>query len=726
MPDTVLHRIAMPAISDDPRSVWHRTLDALVIAAVSAFAVLFAIALTHEIGRVAAIWLVNGFILATMLRNPPERGPEIIAAGLIGMAAAFLTVGYEIWLTSVYLLCNVSEIVLVMGALTRLCPDGCRDLTLGKNLPIFTVVALLTPIPGTVLGAIVTDYANTGEWADVAVTWYTADLLGLVTLIPLRLTLQREHLAELAGAPLRRQSFALFTALAAVLMFSFTGNGEPRLFLIFPMLIFIAFRLGFAGATIAVAMTAAVAFCALIMEMGPLDLLHGSARQRVFMVQVFLALATLTSLQVAASLAERRRLLAALKDSEAALVDALDKAESGSRAKTDFLTNMSHELRTPLTAVIGIADNLLRENASYSPDQVRRMHEMQRDAGETLLGLITGILDFERIESGAVRIEHAPFAPDDIAEQCREMMVPLAARKDLALTVEFGESVPGWILGDAFKLRQVLTNLLGNAVKFTPEHGAVSLTITADDTHIRYAVRDTGIGIDPDRIPAIFDRFTQAHPTTGRRFGGSGLGLAISQRLATAMGGTLEAKSLPGVGSTFTLSLPLTPDPLNGAGADEDEVAPDPVRHHRILLVEDTAIIREVMKAMLTSAGHTVDEAEDGAQAVAAAREAPYDLILMDLQMPVLDGLTATRTIRDDPTHPAQGVPIIAVTANAVAGEESLCRQAGMDGFVTKPVGWDNLFATIADVTASRVANLPSTGLPGIADHPYVDIREAD
>jgi signal transduction histidine kinase/ActR/RegA family two-component response regulator len=683
-------------------SPFRHGLRLLGFAAVSAVCVFAAIALTRETGRVAAIWLVNGFTVAALLKGPKGDEKATLIAAVLGMTVAFLLVGYNPALSAFYVLCNLLEIGLMMAGLNRFCPDGCRDLTQGRNLPIFTAISLAVPIPGACIAAVITDYVDTGEWLDVAITWYCADVLGLVTLIPLAVTLQRDQVAALMNRGVRSESLALFCALSAVLIFSFASTTEPRMFLIFPVLIFIAFRLGFAGATIAVAMTAIVAFAALIHEIGPFRLLHGTARDRIFIVQVFLAMATLTSLQVAAALAERRRLMAALQDSESALVEALHRAETGSRAKTDFLTTMSHELRTPLTAVLGIADNLLRTDAHYAPEQVRRMHEMQRDAGETLLGLITGILDLERIESGSLRIEQAAYAPDDVVEQCREMIETLSARKAIALTVEFESEVPPWLIGDAFKLRQVLTNLLGNAVKFTPERGAVTLTISADGARIRYSVRDTGIGIDPDRIPAIFERFTQAHPGTGRRYGGSGLGLAISQRLAHAMGGVITVTSEPSQGSTFVLDLPLIVDAMNGASADDDVDAPAPVRRYRILLAEDNATNREIIAQHLVQAGHSVVAVDDGDRAVAQARQEPFDVILMDVQMPRLDGLSATLTIRGDPTHPARETPILAVTANAIRDDEDRCREAGMDGFVAKPIRWPDLFATMDGIVAAK------------------------
>ena len=660
---------------------------------------LAAVELTQETGRVAAIWPANGIVVATILRS--GRMPlRFGAAGLAGMLAAFLILGDHPLMAVFYTSCNATEMALIIWSIRRFCPGASHDLSESNNLLLFALICLIIPILPAALAALVMDTADLAEWFDVIVSWYCADLLGLVTIVPLVVTLRSDHIDELTDPASRMQVVGLFAILAVVLTFSFLQAEHPRLFQIFPVLIFIAFRLGFAGATVAVAMTAVCAISALLFEIGPLNLMHGTARERIFVVQTFLALATLTSLQVAASLAERRRL-------KAALIESRDRAEAGSRAKADFLANMSHELRTPLTAVIGLSENMLRENAQHTPEQIRRFHEMQRDAGETLLGLITDILDFERIESGTVRIDKTSFAPDEVVEHCREMIVVVASRRNVGVETEFAADVPAWLMGDAFKIRQVLTNLLTNAVKFTPQDGRVTLTVSVSPAGdaIRYAVQDTGIGIAPEQLTTIFDRFSQAETSTSRRFGGSGLGLTISKRLAEAMGGRLEVESTPGVGSTFTLTLPLERDPENGVDAAANDDAPviTSVPRH-LLLAEDNPVNQEILASMLRTAGHSVRVASDGVEAIAAFEQESFDLVLMDVQMPEVDGYAATRAIRAMEARTGRRTPILAVTANAVSGEADRCREAGMDDLVTKPVSWTQLFALIDTLTSRREA----------------------
>ena len=379
------------------------------------------------------------------------------------------------------------------------------------------------------------------------------------------------------------------------------------------------------------------------------------------------------------------------------LVVARTAAEAASRAKSQFLATMSHELRTPLTGLIGFPELLLRKNSD--PDELRRFLELQRDAGRALLALVNDILDLSKIEAGKFELEQMPFEPRAIIADCEALVAHGAKAKGLILASEVDAAVPDRLLGDPTRLRQITLNLLSNAVKFT-DAGSVTLSARWTEpspglSELRVTVTDTGIGIPADRLGRLFQEFSQVDDSTSRRFGGSGLGLAICRRLVELMGGRIGVDSEAGRGSLFWFEVPAAIGPAMASNAPQPAAAVlGAADTRRILLAEDSAPVQILVSAVLETAGHLVDIVDDGAAAVRAAADGTYDLILMDVQMPVLDGLAATREIRASETG-GRRVPIIALTANATSDEMERCRQAGMDIFLSKPVDLDLLLATI-------------------------------
>jgi PAS domain S-box-containing protein len=782
--------------------------------------------LTLDTGRVAALWPANGVHVAILLSQPRHRWLPLALAGLAGLVAAALAVGDTPSLAIALACGNGLEILAMVIGVRAYQHVGRLDFTRPRLLAVFSGMAFLTPVLAAGPAALALTFARDLDAWETFARWYAADALGLLTMTPL--------LASVRGIDVRRtvepgQASRLLASLAllAVVLVACLGQAHvPLLFSIFPALVFVVVRHGFVGAALGIAMIGLAALAAIHLQVGPFALMGNETRFQIAVLQVFLALAALTCLQVSAVLAERDRLVGSARAAQRAvetrerryrtLVEALphmawlatpegvptylntsmrtyfgdvvldphlchrivheddlnaylvaraegfthtrdidvacrllrrdgtyrwhgltvrpirengavvewvgaavdiddqrqaqddlvvarDRAEAAGRAKADFLANMSHELRTPLTAVIGASELLLSGYADRHPEKRRRYLEMQRDAGTGLLQIINDILDFSKIEAGQMTIETVPFAPTALVEETLSVVDDMAKAKGLKLAVTVDPGIPDDLVGDPMRIRQVLLNLLSNAIKFTPVGGEVMLTaMVARGTTDRMAfvVSDTGIGIAPEGLARLFHRFTQAESTTSRRFGGTGLGLAICRRLASLMGGRLDVDSVVDRGSTFRLVVPMIRTDAVAEGHRDPE--PEAYPGRRLLFADDTVINQQIIGETLRQAGHDVTVVGDGAEAVAAAAHGAFDAILMDIQMPEVDGYMATRAIRDAGIRGTHGpIPVIALTANALSDEPGRCFAAGMDRHIPKPVDWPLLFRTIAELTVA-------------------------
>ena len=382
-----------------------------------------------------------------------------------------------------------------------------------------------------------------------------------------------------------------------------------------------------------------------------------------------------------------------------ALIQSKHAADMANRAKSAFLANMSHEIRTPMNGIIGVAHLLLAGTLDAKAQE--RVEAIASSAGR-LLSILNNILDLSKIEAGRIEIESFPFDLESLAKDSIATLLPVADDRGLKLSYRIAPDVPRHLIGDSFRLGQALLNLVGNAVKFT-ERGSVTIAVEVvehrdDIILLRFSVTDTGIGLTDEQLDKLFRPFQQADESTTRKFGGTGLGLAIVRHLVELMGGKVGVESKPGEGSCFWFTVPLA---AAGDVAADDEPAsavaisiePELLLGARVLLVEDDPVNRMVAVGLLEAARIEVDVAENGAEAVEMVGRKDYELILMDIQMPVMDGLTATRKIRDNPKF--EELPIIAMTAGVMVHDRQACLEAGMNDFIGKPFQPEQLYSTI-------------------------------
>ena len=554
------------------------------------------------------------------------------------------------------------------------------DLSRGTDLARFFLIAgVIAPLAAALMTVSIMGRFRGDHALSTLAAWAAADGLGALIAVPVLLTLRNLKL-HLKETPLKPSAWMSLAILALVSGVVFTSS-QPVVFLIPPALLLLVFQLELTGAAFGVVIVVSTAVISGLTNVGPVTQMGIS--ERLLVVQVFLATVVVISFPTAAVLAQRRHALEELKAARAA-------AEAAAAVKGDFLANMSHELRTPLTSVLGFT-RLALEQPDLSAAS-RGYIDRASTAGAALLATVNDILDFSKLESGQLQVRPEPCDVLKVAHETLDMFSSAADAKGVVPRFEPGE-VPPSLAADPNRLRQLLLNLIGNAVKFS-EDGDVVLAVSWNPASQRLtmSVTDQGPGIAEAQQSLLFRRFSQVDASSTRRHGGTGLGLAICMGLVEAMGGEIGVESEPGKGARFFFEIPA-PEAAVPESAPEEEGPVFPVGV-RVLVADDHAVNRELVRVVLTPFGAVIVEAANGVEAVAQASLAPFDVILMDLRMPEMDGLDAMTAIRQG-DGPNRNAPILAFSAGLDGPGAEGRRQAGFDGDLSKPLMPMDLVAAV-------------------------------
>lgn len=665
---------------------WRRLAILTAVYAAALAHSLFLSGATHDI---PTIWTANAVVMAGLLLLSRRQGLLLAAAASVLHVVLGVLAGDTLSFTLTITLLDLGQVYAAAELMKRLrMPVRVRDMR--GFLTIVAVSSIIAAATNLLVNGVLSLSIGNPFWTGWS-SWITSNVLGVVIVLPTLLILfDPRHRGNFPASGLEIALSTTLTAASAAAIFLI----EPALqVLLFAPALLGVFRGGPRAAALMIPASLAATIPAVLhrtgldVEVALLPIRHAE------LLHVVLYTVCMAS---ALALSRQSRLQTLLVHRNAAARAAQERAQAASQAKSDFLATISHEIRTPLNSILGFAA-LVADEAELSAENRRRL-ELVGSAGRSLAEIVGDLLDFAKVEAGALQLNLGPASPSAVLRDAAAIVASSASAKGLALTVHVDPKGDELFQLDGARLRQVLLNLLANAVKFTAEgQVAASLSVGPAAGALRFEVADTGIGIAPDVQSQLFQRFTQADSSIGRSYGGTGLGLAISRALVTQMGGRIGVESAPGRGSTFWIELTAAPaqaiEPT--ASAAGDATIPDTAQAPRVLLVDDHPLNRELGEAILTLAGCQVVTAQDGAEALAAAEHGGYDLILMDVHMPVMDGLAATRAIRALP-RPAGAVPIVALSADVLPEQVARCRAAGMNGHVAKPIDRDDLIAAVA------------------------------
>lgn len=683
-------------------------LPIFLVLYVAALAVGTASALAFD---AVVFWPANGVMIAALLVLPRRPALAMLVIGVALNLLNNLVRGDQMPFFVVNVVMNAMEAVAV-AVVARRVGGAALDLRRPGRLWRFALLAVAPAVLASAGVSVVIAIILRGYGLEQSIfvlqRFFTVEALSALIVIPALLLLaqRKPEPGHTAQSPLT--GLVITGLLLGVAGLVFSQTHAPAAFLIFPFLLLAAFRLSPSWVAVAVIGVALIGGAATAAGQGPLVLTRlpdwpmlfggGPVVSALSLYYVFMLVVVVIALPLSTIESERRRLTDRLRSRTVAADAARRRAEQSDAAKSRFLALMSHEMRTPLNSIAGYAEVLSRRAV---PDD-RQPLEQIRTAGDALLSLVEDVLEISR---GDDTVEAAPLRLAEVVEAAMAPHRLEADTRDLTLTIDIRPDAAVALIGDRRRLRQALQHLIGNAVKFTP-HGGVTVRADRLDGTVLIAVSDTGCGLDADQAAALFDVFVQGDDSISRRHGGAGIGLAVVQRQARLLGGDVVVDSRPGEGATFTLRLPMaaaeTVEPTAAASATTEELAAAP----RILVVDDHPANREVARLMLNVMGCEVHQAEDGDQAVRMCQARDYDLVLMDVRMPRIDGLAATRAIRALP-GPAAQTPILALTADAMPEDAALCLAAGMDGHLAKPIAFADLAEAIGRALADGPRDLP-------------------
>lgn len=655
---------------------------------------------TQSLG-VVVFWPANAVMMAALLLLQRPQALLVLIVGIGLNIANNVIRGDQMPFFVINIVMNTLEAVVAALIARRVC-GAALDLRRPARLWRFALLAvtpavLLTVCISIPIAVVLRDYTLDQTLFHIQ-RFFVVEALGALILTPALILLART--TEPRSRSLRKtaESLLLMSLLFATTAGVFFQTSAPLTFFIFPPLLLVALRLSPGRVAVAVIGVALIGGAATATGYGPMALARlpnipalfgfGGVTANLNLYYLFMLMVVITALPLSTFTAQRRRLHERLHARTLAAREAQVRAERSDAARSRFLALMSHEMRTPLNSIAGYAEVMAMRD-DLRPEDREGLSQI-RAAGEALFGLVEDVLEMSGDDDGVRQnvIELEPIIAAAIGPHSRKM-----TEKGLSLTVEVRPDAAIGLIGDARRLRQALQHLIGNAVKFTNSGG---ITVRADrlDGQVLIAITDTGCGLDPIQADRLFGTFVQGDDSISRRHEGAGIGLAVARRQAVLMGGDIVIDSRRGEGSTFTLKLPLDPASIPDAPPSQ-EAREEGGTSPYVLVVDDHPANREVVRLMLTAMGCRVDQASDGDEAITLASEGVHDLVLMDVRMPRVDGLTATRSIRGL-QGPAGQVPILALTADAMPQDIERCLTAGMDGHIAKPISFMALSAAIS------------------------------